>query len=250
MSTSVILMTMLYYCVKRNALIMKKPLLPAMLFLISFAALHAQERLPRFGLDLFVGTPSASGDIFRGVFAGSSLRYRPSRRIEFSLDYAFMGFEYYYPKSPSGPWEGPTAWSSMPSRFDDLWGDWIFYQTRHFIAPQAWYVASLERFGQPLALRVGAGPAFSLVIPSGAAKFYPGLADAFEQFRKDYEIHPGWSFRLGLEYLPRRLGALRFGAEYLFVIDSVTGFASDIGDYGLEYLDRSGNVLIFAGVRL
>ncbi|HCM25117.1 MAG: hypothetical protein A2Z99_18580 [Treponema sp. GWB1_62_6] len=215
---------------------------------VSTAAAFAQGRDVRFGVDFFVGTPSASSDIFRAVFPGVSLRYRHSGRIEFSLDYAFMDFEYYYPESPSGPWMGPVDWSSMPSRFDKLRGDWIFYQTKHFIAPQVWYIASLERYGQPLAIRLGAGPAFSLVIPSESAKFYPGLADAYEQFKKDFDIHPGWSFRLGLEYKPWR--AVRLGAEYLFVIDSVTSFASDIGVWGTEYLDRSGNVLIFAGVRI
>ncbi len=213
-------------------------------------AVSGEGRDARIGVDIFVGTPSAASDIFQAVFPGVSLRYHHAGGMEFSLDYAFMGFEYYYPESPSGPWSGPVEWSSMPSRFEGLRSGWIFYQTKHFIAPQIWYVASLERYGQPLAIRVGAGPAFSLVIPGESAKFYPGLADAFEQFEKDFDIHPGWSFRLGLEYLPRRLSALRFGAEYLFVIDSVTNFASDIGTWGTEYIDRSGNVLVFAGVRI
>lgn len=210
----------------------------------------SEERESRFGLDLSVGTPSAMADVFKGVFPGLSLRYMLTRRIGFSLDYAFMGFEYYYPESPTGPWVGPVAWSSMPSRFADLRSDWIFYQTRHFIAPQIWYVTSLDPSGQAVHLRLGVGPAFSFLVPSQAALYYPGLSDAFQQFSTDFEVHPGWAFRLGFEYRPRFARFLRMGAEYLFLIDSLTTFASDLGSGTLEYIDRSGNFLLFAGVRL
>ncbi|MFH2114017.1 MAG: hypothetical protein ABIJ86_05880 [Spirochaetota bacterium] len=212
--------------------------------------LSGQEREYRFGLDTFVGTPSAADDVFKGVFPGLSLRYMMNDRFGFSLDYAFIGFEYYYPESPSGPWAGPVAWSSMPSRFSDLQDDWIFYQTRHFIAPQMWYLTSLDPVRQAFTLRLGAGPAISFLIPAEAALYYPGLSDAFEQFNKDFEIHPGWSFRLGLEFQPQFAGFLRFGAEYLFLIDSITTFASEVSSSALDYIDRSGNFLLFAGVRL
>ena len=142
------------------------------------------------------------------------------------------------------------AWSSMPSHFADLRADWIFYQTRHFIAPQVWYLTTLDPDRQAFTLRLGAGPAFSFLLPAEAARYYPGLSDAFEQFSKDFEIHPGWSFRLGLEYRPEFARFLRFGAEYLFLIDSVTTFASELSNGALDYIDRSGNFLLFAGVRL
>jgi hypothetical protein len=212
--------------------------------------LSSQESEYRLGLDTFVGTPSAMDDVFKGVFPGFSLRYMVNQRVGISLDYAFIGFEYYYPESPSGPWAGPVAWSSMPSRFSDLRGDWIFYQTRHFIAPQVWYLTSLDPVRQAFTLRLGAGPAFSFLIPAEAALYYPGLSEAFEQFSKDFDIHPGWSFRLGLEYQPQFAGFLRFGAEYLFLIDSLTTFASELSTDVLDYIDRSGNFLLFAGVRL
>lgn len=228
----------------------KKVALAAALAALALNAAAARDERPFLGLDLFVGTPSSADDFFRAAFPGLSLRFRPFRRVEFSVDYAFLGFEYYYPESPSGPWKGPVEWSSMPSRLDGLRSEWIFYQTRHFIAPQVWYLASLERYGQPLAVRVGLGPAFSLVLPGQSAHYYPGLSDAFEQFEKDFDIHPGWSFRLGLEYRPRRLDALRFGAEYLFLIDSASAFASGMEDGALEYADKAGNLLVFAGLRL
>ena len=97
----------------------------------------------------------------------------------------------------------------MPSHFADLRADWIFYQTRHFIAPQVWYLTTLDPDRQAFTLRLGAGPAFSFLLPAEAARYYPGLSDAFEQFSKDFEIHPGWSFRLGLEYRPEFARFLR-----------------------------------------
>jgi len=219
-------------------------------FLSPASPVSGEDGESRFGLDTFLGTPSAMDDVFKGVFPGLSLRYMLTGRIGFSLDYAFIGFEYYYPESPSGPWVGPVAWSSMPSRFDDLRGDWIFYQTRHFVAPQVWYLTSLDPSGQTASLRLGAGPAFSFLIPAQAALYYPGLSDAFEQFSTEFDVHPGWSFRLGFEYRPEFARFLRVGAEYLFLIDSVITFASDISGGALEYIDRSGNFLLFAGVRL
>ncbi|MFH2113925.1 MAG: hypothetical protein ABIJ86_05385, partial [Spirochaetota bacterium] len=214
------------------------------------ASVSGEEREARFGLDTFIGTPSAMDDVFKGVFPGLSLRFMLNGKIGFSLDYAFIGFEYYYPESPSGPWIGPVAWSSMPARFADLQADWIFYQTRHFIAPQVWYVTSLDSSGQEVSVRLGAGPAFSFLIPAESALYYPGLSDAFEQFNNDFEIHPGWSFRLGFEYRPRFARFLRLGAEYLFLIDSLTAFASEVSSDVLDYVDRSGNFLLFLGVRL
>lgn len=70
------------------------------------APVSGEDRDPRFGLDFFVGTPSAMDDVFKGVFPGLSLRFMLNGRVGFSLDYAFIGFEYYYPESPSGPWGG------------------------------------------------------------------------------------------------------------------------------------------------
>ena len=227
------------------------PVWVLLLFSLSLAVgVSAQEGEGRFGADIFVGTPSAMDDVFKGVFPGLSLRFMLNGRVGFSLDYAFIGFEYYYPESSSGPWAGPVAWSSMPSRFSDLRADWIFYQTRHFIAPQVWYLTTLDPDRQAFTLRLGAGPAFSFLLPAEAARYYPGLSDAFEQFSKDFEIHPGWSFRLGLEYQPEFARFLRFGAEYLFLIDSLTTFASELSSGALDYIDRSGNFLLFAGVRL
>lgn len=220
------------------------------LFLCLAAKVSAQEPDSRIGADIFIGTPSAADDVFRGVFPGLSLRFMLNRKVGFSLDYAFLGFEYYYPETPSGPWAGPVEWSSMPSRFSHLRSDWIFYQTRHFIAPQIWYLSSLDAEGQALFLRLGAGPAFSFLLPAQAAKYYPGLSDAFTQFNEDFEVYPGWSFRMGLEYKPSFAPFLRLGAEYLFLIDSLVTFAADLSSGAWDYLDRAGNFLIFVGVRL
>jgi hypothetical protein len=203
---------------------------------------------PYIGVDLLVGTPSARGDVFKAVFPGASLRFLASRHLEFSLDYAFMEIEYYYPESGAGPWHGPLQWSSMPDRFSGMRPDWIFYHTKHFIAPQAWYVAPLDDLGLPLAIRIGAGPAISLIVPNEAAKFYPGLSDAFEQFKESFKAYLGLSLRLGLEYRP--WSHARIGLEYLFVVDSLIGMAGDMAKYGLDYLDRAGNFLVFAGARL
>jgi hypothetical protein len=154
---------------------------------------------PYLGLDLIAGTPSALQDVFRGGFPGASLRYIASPNLEFSLDYAFMEIAYYYPETASGPWRGPVAWSSMPARFSGMQESWIFYHTKHFLAPQAWYIAPLEAFDQPLAIRLGAGPAISFVIPNETAKFYPGLSDAFDLFNRSFNTFLGLSLRARLE---------------------------------------------------
>jgi hypothetical protein len=205
-------------------------------------------RGPVIGVDLLVGTPSAVKDVFQTVFPGASLRFIASPTIEFSLDYAFMDIGYYYPESGNGPWRGPIRWSSMPERFDGSPVNWIFFHTSHFIAPQVWYLASLEQYGAPLAIRVGAGPAISFVIPNEAARFYPGLSDAFEEFKSGFKTYLGFSFRVGIEYRQWKFG--RFGMEYLFVIDSLTDLAGNIGSYGMDYINRAGNLVVFTGIRL
>jgi len=204
---------------------------------------------PRFGIDAFVGTPSAFGDAFRSVFFGASLRYIVSPNLELSLDYAFMDVGYYYPEDAQGDsWAGPVPWSSMPERYEGMRSSWIFYHTRHFLAPQLWYLAPLDRFELPLALRVGAGPAFSFLVANDAADYYPGLAEAYALFKKDFEAYLGLSLRLGLEYRPGRFW--RLGLEYLFIVDSFSGLADDLGRYGFGYVERSGNLLAFVGARL
>jgi len=203
---------------------------------------------PYLGVDALVGTPSLQSDIFRKAFVGASLRYVASRNLEFSLDYAFMDFDYYYPESPSGPWTGPVPWSSVPAAFSSMKDSWIFYQTRHFLAPQVWYVAPLEDYGLPMAIRLGAGPALSFVIPNEAARYYPGLSDAFDQFASSFKAYLGLSLRLGLELRPLTWG--RVGLEYLFVVDSLTDMASELGRYGFDYAGRAGNFLVYAGLRL
>jgi len=207
-----------------------------------------QARTPHFGLDVFVGTPSAADDIFQAVFPGISLRFLYSRNVEFSLDYAFIALEYYYPKSPSGPWVGPVEWSSVPSRFSGLRDSWMFYHTRHYISPLAWYVERFDEGNSPFALRVGAGPVLSLVIPNGSADYYPGLSDAFEKYELDFDIHPGWSVAVGLEYAPWRL--FRVGVEYLFIVDSLPDFVDNMGRSGLNYVDKAGNLKLFMGLRI
>lgn len=203
---------------------------------------------PYLGVDLFVGTPSARGDVFRSVFPGASLRFIASRHFELSLDYAFMDIEYYYPETPSGPWAGPTQWSSMPPRFAGMRADWIFFHTKHFIAPLAWYVAPLDELGLPLALRLGAGPAVSLIVPNESAVYYPGLSAAFEQFRQSFKAYLGLTLRVGLEYRPWNL--VRFGVEYLFVVNALADFAGELARDPVGYFDKAGNFLVFAGLRL
>jgi hypothetical protein len=203
---------------------------------------------PFVGLDVMLGTPSAMRDVFRTGFPGVSLRYIASRNIEFSLDYAFMDIEYYYPETASGPWKGPIQWSSMPDRFQALRSDWIFYHTKHFLAPTAWYVAPLDVFDLPLAVRVGAGPAISIIVPNEAARYYPGLASAFEEFSQSYKAYLGLSLRLGLEYRPLRFA--RLGVEYLFVVDRPSDMVTGLGVDALGWFERAGNFIFFAGLRL
>ncbi len=203
---------------------------------------------PHIGVDALVGTPSSQADVFRKGFVGASLRYMASRNLEFSLDYAFMDFEYYYPESSSGPWTGPVPWSSVPATFSSMKDSWIFYQTRHFLAPQVWYVAPLEDYGLPMAIRLGAGPALSFVVPNEAAQYYPGLSDAFDQFASNFKAYLGLSLRLGLELRPLTWG--RVGLEYLFVVDSLIDMAAELGHYGLDYAGRAGNFVVYAGLRL
>jgi hypothetical protein len=203
---------------------------------------------PYLGVDAFVGTPSAIKDVFRQAFPGLSLRYIASPNFELSLDYAFMETEYYYPSTPSGPWVGPVEWSSMPAAFSGMKSDWIFFQTRHYIAPQAWYLAPLESYGLPLAIRLGAGPALSFVIPSESAKYYPGLSDAYDLFTKSFKAYLGLSLRAGLEYRPWPFA--RFGLDYLFVVDDLAGMAGELSKDPAGYFNRSGNFIIYAGARL
>jgi hypothetical protein len=226
----------------------------AVIVLLLGSAAGAQNSLwpdgggPYVGVDAIVGTPSARGDIFRKAFVGASLRYIASPKLEFSLDYAFMDLEYYYPETSSGPWKGPVRWSSVPDRFAGLRDGWIFYHTKHFISPQIWYVAPLERYGMPLALRLGLGPAISFIVPNEAAQYYPGLSDAFEEFKSSFKAYLGLSLRFGLEYRQWRFA--RIGLEYLFIVDSFPDLAGDLGRYGLDYFDKAGNLLLFAGLRL
>jgi hypothetical protein len=228
----------------------------AILIALATAAFAAAEgspwpggRGPFIGVDLMVGTPSAGADVFRNAFPGISLRYLVSRNFEVSLDYAFMDVGYYYPESGAGPWEGPVPWSSIPSRFEGMKDSWIFYHTKHFLAPQLWYVAPLDELLEfPLSLRVGLGPAISFLVPNESAKYYPGLSDAFALFNESFDAYLGLSVRLGLEYKPR--GLLRIGAEYLFVVDSLTGLAAEAGRLGLEYFRRAGNLVIYTGLRI
>jgi hypothetical protein len=234
----------------------KTRILAAALFLLSLGAASGEGSVipwaggggPHFGLDLFVGTPSARADVFRSVFPGASLRYIATRNLEFSLDYAFMETEYYYPVSGSGPWVGPVEWSSMPANFSGMKDNWIFFQTKHFLAPQIWYVAPLDELELPAAIRVGIGPAISFLVPNEAARYYPGLSDAFSQFTKTFDAFLGLSLHLGLEYRP--MDFVHVGVEYLFLVDKVTEVASGIGSYGVKYFERAGNLMVFAGVRL
>ncbi len=218
----------------------------AILFSCALASAAAQGG--RLGVDLFAGTPSARADVFRSAFPGLSLRYIASPNFELSLDYAFMETEYYYPESGSGPWTGPVQWSSMPDGFSGMRSSWIFYHTKHFISPVAWYIAPLESYGAPFAVRVGAGPALSLIVPNESTKYYPGLSDAFDQFKQSFKAYLGLSFRLGLEYRPARFA--RIGLEYLFVVDSLMDAATAAARLGFDYFDRAGNLLVFAGFRL
>ena len=136
----------------------------------------------------------------------------------------------------------------MPARFDGLKDSWIFFHTRHFIAPQVWYVAPLEEYGAPLAIRVGAGPAISLIVPNEAASYYPGLSAAYKEFAASFKAYLGLSLRVGLEYRPWSWA--RLGVEYLFVVDSLTAMAGDISRDALGYVERSGNFIVFTGIRI
>jgi hypothetical protein len=207
-----------------------------------------ESRKPVFGFDVAVGTPSALGDVFRTAFFGVSARYFFTPEIAVSLDYAFMEKEFYYPASASGPWVGPVPWSTLPSRFEDMRDSWIFYHTKHLLAPQLWYIAPFELLELPLAVRVGGGPAISFIVPSEAAEYYPGLSDQFEVFRQDFKAFLGFSVRLGLEV--ELFEHLRVGADYLFIVDSAAEMAGDVGSFGIDYFDRAGNVVIFAGFRI
>jgi hypothetical protein len=228
----------------------------AILFAMAAAAGAAAQssswpggKAPFIGVDVMVGTPSARGDVFRNAFPGLSLRYLASRNFEVSLDYAFMDVGYYYPESGSGPWAGPVPWSSIPSRFEDMKDSWIFFHTKHFLAPQLWYVAPLDELLElPLALRLGVGPAISFLVPNEAAQYYPGLSDAFTLFNESFKAYLGFSVRLGLEYKPWNL--IRVGAEYLFVVDSLTSVAGDVGKLGIRYFQRAGNFVVYTGVRI
>jgi len=203
----------------------------------------------RLGLDLSLGTPSGLKDVFRSAFPGVSLRYLATRNFEFSLDYAYLEMSYYYPTSPSGPWAGPVPWSSVPASFSGMRTDWLFYQTRHFLAPQAWYVGSLEEaLGLPLDLRVGLGPALTLVVPSEALKYYPSLADAVANFSSTFKAYLGLSFHAGLGWHPTDW--FRLGAEYLFVVDSPFDVMTELWRDPLGWVERSGNLVLTAGVRL
>lgn len=159
-----------------------------------------------------------------------------------------MDIEYYYPESPAGPWHGPVPWSSMPARFEDFRDGWIFYQTRHYLAPHAWYLAPLGRYDSPFAIRLGAGPALSFVIASESARFYPGLSEAFEQFASGFEAWLGLSLHAGAEYQGWR--HVRLGAEYLFVVDTIDQAVRNLGRDPWGWIAAAGNVLLYAGVRL
>lgn len=223
-------------------------LLAAPTALLAEGSVWPNGKGPYLGLDLMVGTPSATADVFRNAFFGGSLRFIASEHFELSLDYAFMETEYYYPESINGPWAGPVPWNSMPARFEDRRGDWIFYHTKHFLSPQLWLIAPIERAQAPLFARFGAGPAISFLVPNEAAKYYPGLSDAFEVFNESFETYLGLSLRAGLEYRPWE--HIRVGAEYLFIADSLADAGEDIARLGWEYLSRSGNFVVTAGVRL
>jgi len=202
----------------------------------------------RFGFDLMAGTPSALTDVFRSAFFGASFRYMITEKLGLGLDYAFMDLEYYYPEGADGPWAGPVPWSSVPDRFSGLRDSWIFYHTKHYLAPQLWYFESLSEFGTPLTIRLGLGPAISFLVPSESASYYPGLSDAYSLFKESFEAYLGFSIELGLEY---ELGEhLRLGGEYLFIADSASDLAGDVARYGLDYFRRSGNFVFLAGVRL
>ncbi len=205
-------------------------------------------RDPHLALDFVAGTPSARADVFKSAFFGASLRYMLNRQVGLGLDYAFMDVGYYYPESSAGPWAGPLPWSSVPDRYGGMKDSWIFYHTKHFISPQAWYVASLGELELPLALTVSGGPAISFLVPNEAAEFYPGLSDAFSVFKESFEAYLGFALKLGLEFRP--FDYMRVGAEYLFIVDSFTGMASEIGRLGVDYFRRAGNLAIFTGVRL
>jgi hypothetical protein len=203
---------------------------------------------PYIGVDFTAGTPSAMGDVFRAAFPGASLRFIASPRLEFSLDYAFMETGYYYPESGSGPWTGPIPWSSMPGKYDGLEDSWIFYHTKHFISPQVWYLAPLEDYGWPLAIRLGAGPAISLIVPSESATYYPGLSGAYKEFESGFKAFLGLSLRAGLEYRPWPWA--RLGLEYLFVVDSLVDMAANLSSEGLDFVSRAGNFVVFTGIRI
>ncbi|MCX7023255.1 MAG: hypothetical protein NT080_01375 [Spirochaetes bacterium] len=208
----------------------------------------AQEGLPHIlGIDLVVGTPSSVQDVFRSVTVGASVRWLMSYNVELSLDYFFLGTEYYYPDPDSGDWVGPVPWTSVPQNWGVDASDWIFYHTRHYLAPKAWLLIPSEPYGG-FAARFGTGPALSFVVPSEAATYYPELADAFAEFETTFEAYLGWTLDAGLEWRPMKL--LAVGFEYLFVADDLRTILASFARDWLGYLDRSGNLVIYLGVRI
>ncbi len=208
----------------------------------------AQDDLPHvLGVDFTIGTPSSFQDIFRSVSLGASVRWLATDRIEVSLDYFYLGKEFYYPDS--GDWYGPVPWTSVPSGDIHAY-DWIFYHTRHYIAPKAWYLVPLDALSEAgdFDLRLGTGPALNFIIPSEAAIYYPELADAFEQFEKTFDAYLGWTVNVGLEYHPVPLVALGF--EYMFLIDDFTKIAYSMSQDWLGYLDKAGNFVFYVGMRI
>jgi len=227
----------------------------AMLFFLARTGATAQESSPipwpdgqpHIALDLFVGAPLNPADTFTNPFPGASLRFFASSNIEFGIDYIFLGTDYYYPESPSGSWQGPVEWSSMPAGFRSQ-SDWIFYQTRHFISPMVWYVVPPSPDALPFAVRLGLGPALSFVVPSGAADYYPGLSQSFSQFSSGFKAFLGASLAMGVEF---RLGSVAtLGAQCRMVVDSFTTMVDDIGRLGLSWLGEAGIITASAGLRL
>ncbi len=201
-----------------------------------------------FGMDAFMGAPSLFNGVFDAPFPGISLRFRATPTLEFSLDYAFMNIEYYYPEEASGAWFGPVPWSSMPELFAAYRDSWLFYQTKHFLAPFVWYRSILSETPVHLTLRLGLGPAFSLIIPNEASQYYPGFLDEFTAFSQSFSINLGAASRIGLE--TALWDNFVFGADLLFIVDSFVNVASDIAHYGYGYIERAGNLLLFIGVRI
>jgi hypothetical protein len=213
-----------------------KKLLVFVLILASVALVEVAAQGYSFGMGLKTIVPVSSNRFIDDVQGGLHFRYRPGDSFGIFLDYVYVGKEYYYFDHNRKTWRGAVPWSQVPDDIEE--GEWLFYHTRHYIAPYPVFFIPAGRID----FLIGAGPSFVFLVSPLRETYYPAFQSAFEEIKSRNEVFIGYTLHLGAEVHLWRW--LTLGAEYLLESDRIVDFADKFREHGIDYLHKEGNLIL------